>query len=1020
VDQMSSSQSREVLLADGLAGLNAVLVEGLLAVTGQWPLLLRLVNKILVNALQSGADVDASATLLLERLRADGPAVVDDLSGRITSSDPDMDQPEARAQAVRATIRASTSLLDPQDAQRFEELGVFAEDEVIPFPLAAGLWRVTAGLDDLEAAQLSARLAGLALISLGERGAEGLELHDVIRDFLRAGTDQVRLARLNSQLVEASAVGLPRAESLDPGKVMEAQAAWWELDPGSRYLHDHLITHLINSGRTVEAEEVAADLRWVSARLQAAGPAGPVADLAQLDTPLASRLQAVLEGATHLLAPTRPERAVIDILFARVSGEPHWAQQAAALQKHRSGPRLISRWPLPDLPNPSLRRVIPNRAKVTQLAIAADGRWLAIGGEKIRIVDSLTGRQKAEFTLPRDEVLAMKVTSDGRQLVVYTVNSELRVWNTDTWQERTPFAKPHARAVAAAIAPDGTWLATAAQQTFRGGDKTVRFWDASERSGQVIDLPSRIAVSLDIAPDGTWLAAGGGESITRIWDIRTGRERAALVQREMVTAVAISPDGSWLATGDPDGIVCFWDAATWQEKIVPGIARALDRGRQVNTAAVAPDGTWLATGHANGEISLWDAATQRERMTLAGHTGAVTAVVIAPDGTWLATGGDDGTVRIWDPAVAGVGNATDGRSIPIGEIVAAPSGNWLAASGAGRTGIWATATGHELANLARGIDQLLAVPPDGTWIATSTVGTTKISAVNGQERAALSKQGFWVRAAASPDGAWLATGGEDGTVMVWDTATWRRLTLLRSQTTPLRALAVAPDGSWLAAGGEAGRVQIWDTATWDERASFRSGRARVSHIGIAPDGSWLASADDKGLVRIWDTATWRKRAVLKSKSSWIESLAVAPDGNWIAVRGYRGRVGIWDASTWRRRGSLVSGGVVAISPSGAWLAAADKKGTLWVWNTATWQAMAMMRVDGAIAALAWIDHESLAAGGSSGLYQFSLLSLHLICLESYKSRSQGQRLNLTRSSRHFMMYDLTAPKVGRNGVAGRA
>ena len=38
-----------------------------------------------------------------------------------------MDKPLERAQAVRATIGASTSLLDPGDAERFTELGVFAE-----------------------------------------------------------------------------------------------------------------------------------------------------------------------------------------------------------------------------------------------------------------------------------------------------------------------------------------------------------------------------------------------------------------------------------------------------------------------------------------------------------------------------------------------------------------------------------------------------------------------------------------------------------------------------------------------------------------------------------------------------------------------------------------------------------------------------------------------------------------------------------------------------------------------------
>ena len=166
VDQMSPEQAR-ALLTSGLPPLDEAVVDGLLAVTGRWPLLLRLVNKILADYAQVAADVpavSAQGAVLLERLRAGGPAVVDDLLGEADRG-LDVGQPDERARAVRATIGASTSLLDGQDAERFTELGVFAEDETIPFNLVARLWRATAGLDDLQAAQVCKRLAQLALVS---------------------------------------------------------------------------------------------------------------------------------------------------------------------------------------------------------------------------------------------------------------------------------------------------------------------------------------------------------------------------------------------------------------------------------------------------------------------------------------------------------------------------------------------------------------------------------------------------------------------------------------------------------------------------------------------------------------------------------------------------------------------------------------------------------------------------------------------------------------------------------------
>ena len=104
VDQMSAGQARRLLTA-GLPPLDPVVADGLLAVTGRWPLLLRLVNKILANAAGTGADAGAAGTQLLERLRAGGPAVVDDLLGE-DSRGLDVGQPGERAQAVRATIEA--------------------------------------------------------------------------------------------------------------------------------------------------------------------------------------------------------------------------------------------------------------------------------------------------------------------------------------------------------------------------------------------------------------------------------------------------------------------------------------------------------------------------------------------------------------------------------------------------------------------------------------------------------------------------------------------------------------------------------------------------------------------------------------------------------------------------------------------------------------------------------------------------------------------------------------------------
>jgi hypothetical protein len=216
VDQMSVEQSRSLLTYE-LPPLSAEVTDTLLAVTGRWPLLLRMANKILASAVNAGQDAAEAGAALAERLCAAGPASADDLLG-VTGLD--VDQPHQRAKAVRASIEASTGLLGQQDAQRLAELAVFSEDEVIPFHLIARLWHETAGLTGLEASQVRQRLVGLGLVTLPPVETEngGLMLHDVIRDFLRDELGPDVLADLHGVLLDATEAMLSPAGllSLNP------------------------------------------------------------------------------------------------------------------------------------------------------------------------------------------------------------------------------------------------------------------------------------------------------------------------------------------------------------------------------------------------------------------------------------------------------------------------------------------------------------------------------------------------------------------------------------------------------------------------------------------------------------------------------------------------------------------------------------------------------------------------------------------------------------------------------------
>ncbi len=943
VDQMSLPQARKVLTYD-LPTVASAVVDGLLMVTGRWALLLRLANKILVDGVRTGADVSVTGQQLWSRLEAAGPAAVDLLTG-MAGGGADRDDPGRRAQAVRPTIEASTSLLAAGEPDRFAELAVFAEDEMIPVGLIARLWKGTAGLDELQSRQLCARLADLALISVSAAGGGLASVHDVVRDFLHHELGSRRLVELHRVLLDAVAEDLPRVGPLPPGAPGHPRPAWWQLGDNRRYLWDHLIEHLIGADQIEDAEAVAGDLRWAGARLLRFGPAAPHADLTLIDTQRAARMRRAWSRTAHLLGPTDPTEAVIDVLHSRLGEDPDWGPQAVALRGSYDRPRMVNRWRLPDLPDPALLRSLSGHAgSVGAVAIAGDSSWLAAG------------------------------FYDGT----------LQIWDAVTWQLRVTFTGLTGQigsVGAVAIAADGSWVATSS-----GFDEKVRIWDAAtgRLRRTLTGHTDRVSV-IAIALDGSWLAAGSStDGMVRMWDVATGRHRVTLTGHSgSVSAVAIAPDGTWLATGDEKGTTRIWDVATGRYRVT-----LTGHSGSVSAVAIAPDGSWLATTGA-GETRIWDVATGRHRVTL---TGSVSSVAIAPDGSWLATTGA-GEMRIWDAATwRHTRVSRTGHTGRVHRVAIAPDGSWLATGGHGdaTVQIWDTEAGqHRVAVTGNTFSvSAVATAPDGTWLATGSYydGTVHVwDAATGEARVTITTDNtFSVRAVAiAPDGSWLATGGY-GTVQIWDATSGQTRVTLTGHTGSVSSVAIAPDGSWLATGCSDGTVRIWDATSGQTRVTLTGHTGSVSSVAIAPDGSWLATGSDNDeTVRIWDTDTGQTRVALTvtRRNSWVSVVAIVPDGSWLATAGGEDRsVRIWDSATGQLRVNLTghtdSVSAVAIASDGRWLASADGEGgTVRIWDTSTWRVVAMMRLNSTVRVCAWLPLcDAIAVGGPAGLYLFDFLA----------------------------------------------
>ncbi|MBI4936590.1 MAG: hypothetical protein HY828_22155 [Actinobacteria bacterium] len=370
-------------------------------------------------------------------------------------------------------------------------------------------------------------------------------------------------------------------------------------------------------------------------------------------------------------------------------------------------------------------------------------------------------------------VRAMVIAPDGSWLAAAGGDGDVRVWarNSDgIWASApaTVLTGHIGGAQAITVAPNGAWLATATN------DGTLRIWARNRNATWTTD-PTHEPTdhtgwqhqtgvrALAVAPDGSWLATADRDGMAQIWPRRNETWAADpdvvvsdFMSRESgLKALAVAPDGSWLATANDDGIVRIWDRSkrrNWNSGITESEALLDYPGhRGARALAAAPNGSWLTTASNDGTVLIWARRPNRSWPTapdavLFDHTGdggEVRAIAVAPDGSWLATASHDGTVRVWaresdgkwasDPSTLLKGHTGGARALTI-----APNGSWLTTvSNDGTVQIWARSRNR-------------------TW---NTDPAAMLNCDNGGAQA--------MAMAITQDGSWLATASDDGKVQVW-------------------------------------------------------------------------------------------------------------------------------------------------------------------------------------------------------------------------------------------------------------
>jgi WD40 repeat protein len=596
------------------------------------------------------------------------------------------------------------------------------------------------------------------------------------------------------------------------------------------------------------------------------------------------------------------------------------------------------------------RRRLKEQFPIVAVALSDPGGSLIIGELPtsqpnvllLKLYDLSLNRELRSFSVPFDQGFRLIAFSpDHRRVVVadpYLAGSggkaTATLWDL-SWQSKVAVFKGHNNQLSAlALSADGKQLATS---DFAG---VVKLWNASTGEDKLtLKKQPRRPNSLSFSPDGGRLAMADASQRVTLWDTHTGRELPSIVSGEVaLTGVAFLPDGQRLLTAAQSGSLQIWDIHT-RKKL-----RTLNgHSGYIQSMAFSEASNTLATGGYDRTVRLWSVETGQELRIIKGHSSAVHSIAWSPDGKHLITGGLDGAVKEWDVAR---------KKAPIlpTEMVthylatAFSSQNELLALGVSENNqvkLWNLSTGKEIAALDVPGETLCAVfSPDNLLVATGGTNGDHLvhlwDAATGRAIKSLKGHTDNVFAVAfSPDKSLLVSGGHDHTLKLWDVKTGVEVAQLGGEDNSWRAV-FSPDGKYLASASMNGRVKLWDVAARSVLRMLDGHTQSVKAIAFSRDGKWLATGGDDNTVMLWEVATGKGKKL--GLADHVGRVNFSPDGKRLITGGVDGTVKLWDVIANQElltlKGHTDEVSSVTFSSDGTSLATSSQDGTIRLWRAA--------------------------------------------------------------------------------------
>ncbi|OJJ42671.1 hypothetical protein ASPZODRAFT_169958 [Penicilliopsis zonata CBS 506.65] len=337
----------------------------------------------------------------------------------------------------------------------------------------------------------------------------------------------------------------------------------------------------------------------------------------------------------------------------------------------------------------------------------------------------------------------------------------------------------------------------------------------------------------------------------------------------------------------------------------------------------------LATLHRNGDISQWDLTTGKILQQFRSNKGRFEAyrfdhVAFARNGTMVLSSFDDpnrGKIFLVDLASEKTLELVTGSSTEPSKVTISQNGAFVAAWSVLEMSIYIWHVAEQKSGL---------VPLD-QWTCDSEYTHSDPNVIK-----------------LSSDGSKLASGHQDGTLLLWDTATRKvnRHLLSGDRGDDIIDIIFSPDDIKLVSLSLSTTVEVLDIQSGNIMQAFQSYSPDYSQyiwgINILPDDRIVTGSSD-GSIIIRKLADSKEAPIHLTPRQTVLKIVVSANAATIGIQYSNETLAAWRIGEGRGIDVQFPVYSMALSPDGTMLAAGSDKGMIQIWDTATGAVVSRFR-----------------------------------------------------------------------------